>query len=104
MASPKIPVLLTFLQAMGGSASSPSSTDQTPVTCSGQGRDVPCLQGRLLALFPALGQAHLLAQQTTATARAEDAQETPDQSHIATVAHAPVVPDAGNMDAHTQVC
>ena len=40
-----------------------------------------------LALLPDLGQAHLLAQQTTATA-----------------AHAPIVPDVGNMDAHTQVC
>jgi hypothetical protein len=63
MSSPQIPVLLTFLQAMrAGAASSPSSADQT------------------LGLLPDLGQAHLLAQQT-----------------IATAAHAPMVPDFGNM-------
>ena len=51
MSSPQIPVPLTFLQAVrAGAASSPSWVDQT------------------LALLPDLGQAHLLAQQTTATA------------------------------------
>ena len=69
LSSPKIPVLLTFLQAMrgGGAASSTSSTDQK------------------LALLWDLGQAHLLAQQTTATA-----------------AHASTVPDIGNM-AHGEI-
>ena len=61
MSSPQIPVLLTFLQAMRGGSASFSSA------------------GQALALLPDLGQAHLLAQQT-----------------IATAGHAPMVPDIGN--------